>query len=137
MDRIKEIVIEKGLMSKVLFLGNRRDVKELLQMGDVFVFPSLFEGFPGAVLEAQASGLPCLISDRITKEVVLLKTTYMLPLEVSYEEWAEKIEELLQMERTNTFEAIKIKGYDIYSLVDKLTEFYESERCKNDISGKN
>ena len=61
----------------------------------------------------------------------------MLPLEVSYEEWAEKIEELLQMERTNTFEAIKNKGYDIYSLVDKLTEFYESERCKNDISGKN
>ena len=52
-----------------MFAGVRSDVPNLLQAMDVLLFPSFFEGFPGVVLECQAAGLPCIISDTITREV--------------------------------------------------------------------
>ena len=66
-QKAKELHIE----NEVLFLGIRSDINRLLQAFDVFVFPSLHEGLPVSLIEAQGSGLPCIISDQISKEVDL------------------------------------------------------------------
>ena len=127
MDHMKQLAKQKGIYESVRFLGKRGDVSRLLQAGDIFVFPSLFEGFPGAVLEAQAAGLPCVISDRITEEVALLNTTRMLPLKRSIQQWVDTIREFQNIPRKDTFQTLFEKGYDIHALVEKMMSFYESE----------
>ena len=113
------------LTDSVLFLGSRSNVHDLLQVGDVFVFPSLYEGFPGAVLEAQASGLPCIISDTITSEVCLLPITKQLSLSMKPNEWVNAILSYKNFEREDTYDTIAAAGYDIVSLTEQLTNFYE------------
>jgi glycosyltransferase involved in cell wall biosynthesis len=67
---IESLVDERGLSSKFRFVGERNDVPDLMRAAmDVFLFPSLYEGLPISVLEAQAAGLPCILSDSITPEV--------------------------------------------------------------------
>ena len=62
-EKIKEMAKEYGIETKVKFLGLREDIPQLLQAMDLFLFPSLFEGLPVTLVEAQAAGLPCVISD--------------------------------------------------------------------------
>lgn len=69
MEGAKEQAKRMDIAQDVFFLGNRKDVWKYYQAMDFFVFPSRFEGLPGTVVEAQAAGLQCLISDRITREV--------------------------------------------------------------------
>lgn len=66
--QVKEYVADKHLCSKVLFLGQRSDVNRLLNMMDVFVLPSRFEGLPLVLVEAQMNLLPCVIADTVSKE---------------------------------------------------------------------
>ena len=113
-----------GIAEKVRFLGGRDDIDKLLQVGDVFVFPSLFEGFPGAVLEAQAAGLPCIISDRITREVCILPTTKCISLETPTDEWCRAIEDAVQLPRQDSIEIIENAGFDIRGMVKELERFY-------------
>jgi glycosyltransferase involved in cell wall biosynthesis len=118
-NKAKELCVNKD----VKFLGLRNDVEKLLQAGDVFVFPSLYEGLPGAVLEAQAAGLPCIISDTITKEVCITPLVKQLPLSLPAGKWAEIV--LKQnIQRVNTQSYFEQTGFDINNLVEKLTEFY-------------
>lgn len=115
---------ELGVAGHVLFLGSRCDVPELLCAGDVFVFPSLYEGFPGALLEAQASGLPCLVSEKITKEVLLLPSTYFISLG-SKEEWVNEIVNLKpNPEREKAVCLIGDAGYNIKQLTEIMEDFY-------------
>ena len=136
MEHIKTMVSDKIWDGTVMFLGSRNDVYRLLQAGDIFVFPSLFEGFPGAVLEAQASGLPCVISDTITEEVVLLDSVKTISLNESCEKWAEVILSTRNIKREDTFEKIVQEGFHIDKLVCELTEFYEKEAENYVISKK-
>ena len=62
-------VKDLGISEKVIFLGIRDDVPNLLMLADCFLFPSKWEGIPVSVIEAQAAGLPCFISDKINQEV--------------------------------------------------------------------
>lgn len=123
---IQNCAKDLGVFSSVLFLGSRSDVAKLLHVGDVFVFPSIYEGFPGAVLEAQASGLPCVISDTITNEICVTPLVKQLSLKLSTVEWANEILKRQNFKRENMYEILKIKGYDIQSLADKMTNFYKS-----------
>lgn len=122
---IRVMVKEMGLEQKVLFLGTRTDIAELLSAGDVFLFPSIFEGMPGAVIEAQTSGLPCVISDSITREVCITKNIVQISLAAGDEIWAEQVLTQKNADREASLEQVKEAGYDIESLVKKLTEFYE------------
>ena len=85
-SELKEQVRSGHLDNHVLFLGFRNDVNELLNMLDLIVMPSLFEGFPVSLIEAQANGLPCLISNTITDEVLLKDNCIAMDLSLPTEE---------------------------------------------------
>lgn len=120
LSKIKDL----KLSDNVVFLGLRDDVNEILQTFDMFVFPSIYEGLPVSVIEAQASGLKCLLSDTVTKEVDITGNVEFMSLEKSPKEWAEKIVSMLPYERKNTQQKIVDAGYDIKSTAEWLTDFY-------------
>lgn len=119
---MEALVKELNLEDKVILTGVRYDVPDLLQMADVFCFPSIYEGLPLSVIEAQSAGLRCLISDVITKEVIVTDLVTQMSLDEGEKAWAEKALELSEdYERKNTYEEVAAAGYD----VKKLAHFYE------------
>lgn len=116
-EAMEEQIARLGLEEKVILTGIRNDVPDLLQMTDVFLFPSVYEGLPLSVIEAQSVGLKCLISDRITKEVVVTDLVTRLSLEEGEERWADcAIALSKQYERKNTFDEIAKAGYNVSTL---------------------
>lgn len=79
---------DRGLSERIHFLGRRDDIREILWATDVLLMPSLYEGLPIVALEAQASGLPCVLSTRVTSEVLVTPICYRLALEARLSEWA-------------------------------------------------
>lgn len=127
-NKIREKVKELGLTENVIFTGVRNDVNELMQAMDCFVFPSLYEGLPVTVVEAQTAGLPCFVSDAVTDEVSLTDLVTMLSIEKSPKEWADLIlEKTASFKRTNTRQLIIDAGYDIETTAVWLQEFYLKE----------
>lgn len=88
---LEEKIAAMKLENKCLLLGNRKNVNELMQAMDVFVLPSESEGLPYVLVEAQAAGLWCVASDRITPEVDVTGNIHFLSIDSSPELWAEKI----------------------------------------------
>ncbi len=114
-----------GITDKVLFLGNVGNVNEWYQAFDCFILPSVWEGLPVVGVEAQTADLPCVFSDSITEEISLSDRTTFLSLKKSKEQWAKCITEQFRLvERRNTAELIKSKGYDITTEAVKLENKY-------------
>ena len=125
MPKIQAKAQELGIAERVRFLGVRSDVADLMQAMDVFVFPSLYEGLPVTMVEAQASGLPCIISDKVPPECILTEgLVNIVPLSASPEAWAEKILTMRVVPRTDRHEEIAAHGFDITTEAVKLQEFY-------------
>ena len=96
-----------------------------MQTMDIFVFPSLYEGLPVTMVEAQAAGLPCLISDKVPPECILTDGLVdILPLSAGPETWAEKILPKREVPRTDRRAEIAAHGFDITTDAVKLQEFY-------------
>lgn len=121
---IEEKAVSLGIRKDIIFTGVRSDVNDLMQAMDVFVFPSLYEGLGIAVIEAQASGLPCIISDCVPSESILTNCVIQLPLSAGVAVWVSKIMELSHMARKNTFEEICAHGFDISESTQKLETYY-------------
>lgn len=119
---VEEKVNEMGLEKNVSFMGIRKDVSELLQSMDVFVLPSLFEGFPVVLVEAQAAGLPCIISDTISEEVAINPNVKRLRLENAERQWAEEI--IKGGTRIKSISALIDAGFDIKNTANNLKKFY-------------
>lgn len=115
-----------GIENSIMFLGARNDINKLLQAFDVFVFPSTSEGLPVSVVEAQAAGLPVVMSENITNEVVVTDLVKTKSLNETAEAWADKAIDLSNSERKDNFEIIKSAGWDIFSTVTQLIEYYRS-----------
>jgi len=117
-----------GLADKVLFLGNRFDVERYYQAFDYFVFPSTFEGLPGSVAEAQASGLHCLVSDKVTREAALTALVTYKSIEEPAEGWAGEIMRNAEaaLERRDMRVAIAESGFDVRGQAAKMEAFYIS-----------
>jgi|LSQX01.3.fsa_nt_gb glycosyltransferase involved in cell wall biosynthesis len=126
----REKVASLGLEEKVLFMGNCSNVNVLMQAMDLFILPSLFEGLPVAAIEAQAAGLPCIISDTISKDVKITDNVYFKSINESPEEWARCIRNTPHL-RANTREDIISSGYDINSLIKRLEGLYQEGLSKN------
>ena len=90
---------ELDIEGSVRFLGSRTDISELLQACDVFLFPSTNEGLPVSLVEAQASGLPVVMSDSVTREVVVSDEVELLSLSDTPSLWAESCISSAQTER--------------------------------------
>ena len=123
-EQIKKQVAAKNLQGKVLFLGQRRDISELLQAFDVLCFPSIIEGFPVVGVEAQAAGLPCVFSDAITSEILLLPTSRMLSLKKSPKKWAETLLVLRGQPRSKADTVQKMKEFDIRHTCQHIYDVY-------------
>ena len=131
---IENKVNKLGLSDCVVFTGIRSDVPDILQAMDVLLFPSTHEGLPGVVLETQASGLPCVISDRITEEVRITDLVEYVSLTKSAKFWAEKLMKFSKgYVRRNTYKEIVEAGYDIESVTKWYQDFYleKTKRCIN------
>lgn len=125
MDMIKEKVISMGLEKQVVFSGVRDDVNKMMQAMDVFVFPSLYEGLPVTLIEAQAAGIPCVISDRISKECIVTNgLVSVMKLDESPKKWAEVIINKSEITKKSHNDEIAACGYDIKNEAEKLVEFY-------------
>ncbi|MDD2375986.1 MAG: glycosyltransferase [Clostridia bacterium] len=110
---------------KIYFLGMREDVAQLMSAMDCFIFPSFYEGFPNVVLEAQTSGLTCLISNKITNEVILSENCISFPLSCSSNEWANKLLTLpINQNRIFESEIIKKLGFSVNEEIDKIGKIY-------------
>ena len=123
---LEEEIIEQcekfRIRNKVLFLGVRSDIPALLSAMDVFIFPSLYEGMPNTVIEAQATGLPCIIANTITKEANVLGTVKFLPLSNSTDLWVNEIMNISKI-RYESKETFINKGYEINSSVEDFLNY--------------
>lgn len=120
---------EKGIEEKVKFLGARQDVNCILQAMDIFAFPSLYEGLPITLIEAQMSGIPIIMSEKIAKETIYNSNVQVLGISDSdIDEWCEKIIKCKEesINRKNIAENL-IKDYDVKSIVNKLEKIYDGE----------
>lgn len=125
-EYIKQIVKEKGLLDVVIFLGQREDVNQLLNIIDYIIFPSLYEGLPISLVEAQANGITIFYSDVITKEVSLLPTSRSFSLSETSENISNKIVNAEYIEtRKESKKILKKLGYDKVDVVNRLYDFYE------------
>lgn len=128
-SRVENRVHEYNLDDDVLFLENREDVNELLSAFDLMLMPSLFEGLPFVALEAQASALPLLMSDSITREVAITKFAEYESLDNSDELWCNHIINMLE-KNTNRGEVnVDPKfieaGFDIKNTVCEIEKIYD------------
>ena len=114
MDDVKAKIHELGLDGAVILTGVRNDVPKLLSAFDAFVFPSFYEGMPNTVIEAQATGLPCVIADTITREANITGLVEYLPLGDA-ELWARKSLLALEGERLDTRDDFVKNKYDVES----------------------
>ena len=98
----------------------RDDVYNILQAMDVFVFPSLYEGLPVTLIEAQSTGLPCIISNQVPLECKMSDLIHVKSLQESESEWADEILKQAEYKRVNTTMQIIRNGYDIRKNAEKL-----------------
>lgn len=125
--KIEQKIQRLGLEEAVILAGVRSDVADLLQAMDVFVFPSIHEGLPLALLEAQASGLPCLISDKLPIDCKQTELLAQLSLSAGAERWAKAaIKAAEDTLRRDSSAEIKASGFDIVDSARRLQDFYLS-----------
>lgn len=133
---LKPIIVEKskklGILKDIIFTGIVDNPEDYLQAMDAFIFPSLFEGLPVTLIEAQTSGLKCFISNNITDQAILTANVIKLPLEIGSKKWAETIIREISYERFDMMDIIKNKGFDIEQTSNYLEQFYIEKSTEND-----
>lgn len=130
MAHIRQMVKDMHLEDAVIFTGIQKNASEYYQAMDVFVLPSRFEGFPIVGVEAQASGLPVLFSDAITKEAGLCSHTVFLPIdEASLPQWIDQIKQNMNYdpkERYKAADQLKQMKFDISDTEEEFINLYRS-----------
>lgn len=122
-----EFVKDNNLNQKVLFLGQRNDVYQLMNLFDMFLLPSLFEGLPVAGVEAQAAGTKCIFSDRIDKELDFgIGLSVFLPIDKGPKPWVEYLSfiDTKKADKQVVKDAIIANGYEINYSIKELEKIY-------------
>lgn len=123
-DSMREKAIKLNIIDKVIFSGARSDIHVILNAFDIFLFPSLYEGLAIAGLEAQANGLPLIMSDTITKEIIMSNYVESISLDSDISRWVNAINKFKNVGRINNLECIRENGYDITIEAHKLEQRY-------------
>lgn len=134
-EEMMEQAVAMGISSRVLFMGNKRDVYRYYQAMDYFLLPSLYEGLPGTAVEAQASGLKGIMSDSVTAEAVVTDLIQMRSIKEEPKIWAEEIMRASQKQiedscgdeevrRSSYAEVVKQASFDVKEQAKRMQEFY-------------
>ena len=133
-DKVQEVIENKELQEHMKMLGIRKDIAELLRKSKAFILPSLYEGMPLVLIEAQASGLHCVSADTFSKEVDFgIDSVEWLSLHSGAEKWADAIETAIEKgrkEKTEVVNAIEKKGFDSKIFTERLCKLYEQNARK-------
>ena len=138
MEDTRKLAEELGVADRVHFLGNHKNIADYYQAMDYFVYPSRYEGMPGTIVEAQASGLPCLMSDTICREVIATELVETMSIEEEPKAWAEvlqqRIDALVSKQENREKYAAKMAaaGFDVQAQAERMMRFYESGRWENE-----
>lgn len=127
MDNVKAQVKELGLENKVIFAGRQSKPQDYYHAMDMVIFPSRYEGLPGTIVESQASYIPALVSDAVTKDVGVTEFVKYMSLDESPENWANTALSYLQEiqgSEENVAAVLKEKGFDVKSQVGMLEKLY-------------
>lgn len=130
-SKVETWVADSGCADSIILAGLRSDIPAIVQAMDVFVFPSIYEGMPLTVLEAQASGLPCLISSNVTSDVNIGQDVKMKDLADGVKDWADSIDSFdyaisREVRCHNNYELITKAGYNIENEANELLKIYNS-----------
>ncbi len=128
---IENKINKLGIEDKVILTGVISNVNDYMQSMDFFLFPSLWEGVPVTVIEAQASGLRCAISDKITDEVNITPYIQSISLEETTKVWADNIISAKEIDRAKSNDYIIKNRFDVRDSIEELTAFYESIATKD------
>ncbi len=138
MEDTRKLAEELDVADRVHFLGNHKNIADYYQTMDYFVYPSRYEGMPGTIVEAQASGLPCLMSDTICREVIATELVDTMSIEKEPKVWAEelqrRIDALVSKQENREKYAAKMAaaGFDVQAQAERMMRFYESGRWENE-----
>lgn len=113
-----------GIAGQVTFLGNRRDAQRFYQAMDFFLLPSFFEGLPGVLVEAQAAGLRCIVSDTVTREAKATELVTYMSIREEAGLWAREILSQADYERRDTAEEMRKAGFDVRTQAEGYSRFY-------------
>ena len=131
MPSVKEKAKTLGIIDKIVFPGVVKNCNEFMMAMDVFVFPSIFEGFPVSVIEAEATGTQVVMSDVITKEVDLTPVIHRMSLNDSPTEWARTICGLTADERGKYNKVVVDSKYNMRTSISQISSLYEEmANCK-------
>lgn len=117
-----------GIADRVRFLGNRRDAQRFYQAMDLFLLPSFFEGLPGVLVEAQAAGLRCIVSDTVTREAQATDLVTYLSIGEPPARWAAEIIKQADYDRRNTAQEMRAAGFDVRTQAQGYRRFYLREQ---------
>lgn len=131
-DEVERAIRENNVSDSVILAGLRQDIPDLLQAFDLFVFPSIYEGMPLSVVEAQASGLPCVVSDAVTPLINIGRDVVQLPLAKGTDYWCDYLCNthygLSRRSRCEqNYELITKAGYNIKTEANNLLRLYGVE----------
>ena len=119
-------VAQHQLQDKVIFLGYRKDVPQLLNVFDIFLLPSLFEGFPLSTLESQCNGLPTIVSDSVTEEIAITDLVRFYPIQQQTALWVDAIQQIQpNCQREIYAEKMREKGFTIEQHIQQLQACYQ------------
>lgn len=129
-EKLEDQVKNLNLSSSVKFLGIRKDVRNLMFMSDTLLFPSFYEGLPVVLVEAQATGLPCIISNTISREIDITDNIRRINIKHSPDEYVDLALKEVKLSRISrrsiAYSKVKKAGYDIGHTVKLLEEIYSN-----------
>lgn len=126
MEGARALAEELGIADRVYFLGNRDNIYDYYQAMDYFVYPSRYEGLPGTMVEAQASGLKCVMSDTICREVAVTELVHTMDIRADAAFWADYIRETADYQRKSHVEEMQKAGFDVNGQAERMMAFYEN-----------
>ena len=133
--QVRERIKEYGLGEHMILLGIRSDVDILMRKASAFLLPSLYEGMPLVLIEAQAAGLTCVVADTFSHEVDFgINTVVWMKLEQSVFDWVDALESAIKRNRANKVlvaKAIEVHGFDSKVFGRNMCDLYSNALKRN------
>lgn len=123
---IEDMVMERHLGEFVIFAGKQTDTSMYYSAMDIFVFPSIYEGLPTSIIEAQYNGLPILMSSNVTKESIISRRVIKLSIDDGVGDWCQLIQNLLTSKSQRIIDDIINDEFDILSTVEDVEQIYST-----------